>query len=180
MTKQKVIEALYKLTIEISEKYHVYKILFKDDKSINILAKYDYGVFAILKASLANDLMMCIFKILDPEKSCDDANLSFKYLDKNFDLSKQTKNRINHLYELKKKVKQFRHKRLSHNDLKRQLNPLEYEDISFSWLDLSIIIETSQTIINDISREELGHIKDFVPVNVNPELLLHHLNKLAT
>lgn len=179
MNRNETFEALYFAVVEISEKYHVYKTLFRSKESLNILEKYDYGVFAVFQESLANDLKASIFRVLDPYKSCGRENLCFDQLKESFSLSTEIISKISELYEIKEKVKLYRHRKLMHNDLQRILKPEEQEQHLFIWSDISAVVYLSQFIINTISELEFDRSREFIPINVNPDLLLNHLTRLA-
>lgn len=177
---QKEIEiSLYKSVVEISDKLNVYTTLFMDNKSLEILNNYNYGVISIFKNSLGHDIARLIYRLLDPKETkmrnkTSRDNFTFDYYKESFQVTKEIEKRICVLLELKKKTSLYRNRVLSHSDLNTKLG-LEEAPL-LRWKEVNYIIDLMKEILADIFRNNYDQELEFLSISVNPELFLNTLS----
>ncbi|MGL1931958.1 MAG: hypothetical protein OCC45_09375 [Desulfotalea sp.] len=150
----------------IKQKIILYNQLYMTDESVTILNQASPTPFKLIKESLAADIMMSIFRLLDPEKSCGKENLSVAFLKNEF--STYSIHGLNEIFEklksLKKQVEPYRHKILAHNDLKKVVSPATAEKTNFPWDTLQEIVNMLCIILNLIYQNFANAEMSFTPI----------------
>ena len=178
--KQKDIEKiLYYSVIEICDKLNVYKTLFMEENSLKILESCDYGTISIFKDSLGHDIARLIYRLLDPRatrirKNLERENCTFIYYKESFKVSKEIKEKINELIELRKKIALYRNRVLSHSDLNTELK-LEKKPF-LQWKEVNYIINVMKEILIEVFKKHDEELY-FISTNVNPDLFLNALTR---
>ncbi|MDA3917643.1 MAG: hypothetical protein PF690_11815 [Deltaproteobacteria bacterium] len=151
--------------VNIKQKIILYDQLYMTDENVKILNNASPTPFKLIKESLATDIMMSIFRLLDPEKSCGKENLSVAFLKNGFSMcSIQGLNEIfEKLMSLKKQVEPYRHKILAHNDLKKVVSPATATKTNFPWNTLQEIINLLCASLNLIYQNFVNAEMIFIP-----------------
>ncbi len=184
----RIFDYIWGKVVEITDSYNVYDCFFMKKQSLKILNEFNYGIFEVLKKSLARDLMRLIFTLLDPIGKGKKKNIGFRYLEEsikkepfycnNPNKKELFENRFNELYELSKSIKEYRNKALAHNDLNQNFPSSKDEEkiFIFSWYNLTKIITLMQKIISNISQSRKSNTDlGFRSTNVLPDAFIENL-----
>ncbi len=160
---EKALDELYKQVYLVLRNIAFYEELYMDQSSVEILNNKAPKAFAIIQASLANDIMASIFRLLDPIESYGNRNLTLIMLRKPLETKSASTSGIDKLENIKKNIINYRHKFLSHNDLERVITHQNNTQINFPWSAIKefsdvasqLIIHSKKSLFNSDSKLEI-------------------------
>ena len=118
-----VFEDLCKDLASLHGKWRFYLDLFSDADTVDVLSDVARASFQMVDESLGNDIVMAICRLSDPSQLGSHANLSIGVLAKKFSELPEVKQLWDDFEGLCGPVRQYRNKRIGHNDLNTVLQP---------------------------------------------------------
>ena len=169
-------------TANIKSKIDLYDELFMKTETVKLLNDSAPYAFELIRESLAADIMMSIFRLLDPERSCGNENASITLLQKKVSSYSVVgvNDKVNRLMDLKDQVKSYRNKILAHNDLELVVSPATSSNPSFPWTALKEIVELLCDLLNIIFIHFANGEMSFDVINLGSgDALLYCLEQKA-
>ena len=167
-------------TANIKSKIDLFDELYMKEDTVKLLNDSAPYAFELIRESLAADIMMSLFRLLDPKISCGNENASIALL-QNEVLSYSIiglNDKVKRLMDLKNQVKTYRDKVLAHNDLEQIVRPATSLNPSFPWSVLQEIVNLIFDFLNLIFIHFTNGEMSFDIINLGSgDALLWCLNK---
>jgi hypothetical protein len=128
----------------LHSKWQFYLDLFSDRDTINLLNDVAPASVQILEESLRSDITMSIFRLSDR----DHKNLSINTLVKKATKVQELKKLWEDFFSCCEPVRQYRHKRIGHNDLRSVLQPHDNPLPNISRPMIDSILSKATTLMN--------------------------------
>lgn len=171
-----ILDSIYLETYRVIKDIKFYEKLFMESESIEALNSAAPKAFSIIQRSVGNDIMASIFRLLDPEKSCGNENLTLMKLCSIFGNEKDWPEVAHELKKIGGDFKDYRNKILSHNDLSRVVSPSDTETLVFPWSAVLSFSEKAPVLINIVKRQ-ISNSEAFFSIKPKPaDALLRAIN----
>lgn len=159
-------------------KWRLYLDLFSDRETVNLLNDVAMATFQMVEESLRSDLTMSICRLSDPPQSCRQDNLSIKVL----------VDRLPHIpgltalwedfHESCEPVRQYRNKRVGHNDLRAALRSHDAPLPNVARRTIDAILAAAGKLMNHVYRFHVESELHFEPLAIGTgEELVHWLKR---
>jgi HEPN superfamily AbiU2-like protein len=160
-------QAIEKEFIQLNYRWEIFRQLYDSgQENVDLLNKSGSNVFQLMQKLLLDDVMMCLCRLTDRDKSMGNENASLKNIYKKIVLpdliAEEVSELLTELDKHMKKITTLRNKALSHYDLTHALNTELLPKITYDEIDSSI--ETIRDILNKISGELLDSSNEYVPM----------------
>ena len=140
-------------------KWHFYSELYSKEENTKLLSRLALSSFNIIEESLRSDLTMSICRLRDPACTAGKHNLSFEALIKKSSIDGMDE-LLEEFQDACEPIRQYRNKRVGHNDLKTTIEPHENPLPGIGKRDIDNILAIAGRILNSIyqnyTNSELG------------------------
>jgi hypothetical protein len=141
-------------------KWQLYQDLFTSQDDVAVLSEVALATFQIVEEALGTDMTMAICRLSDSHRSCGNDNLSIVTLARQVGQIKGLDALVQQLRNECEPVRQYRDKRIAHNDLNVALKPKENPLPGIGRSRIESILQLAAQILNSVYRSvidaELG------------------------
>ncbi|MEB2187689.1 hypothetical protein VDS18_17610 [Xanthomonas campestris pv. campestris] len=167
---------LFKDLLYLSVKWHEYRVLYGDERSVDLLNRTAGHLFKVVQDVLWDDILLHITRLVSPEKSMGKSNLTLLALPALIDdpeLSCQILQAVEKCKSTCAFTVSHRNKRLAHHDLAMALSNSEKDLDGISRSQIDSVIDEMGRIANLIYGFYLNSYFDLPPAsNGGAEVLL--------
>jgi hypothetical protein len=151
---------LYQEVVSLHAKWQLYLDLFSRPEDTALLSELVRGSFQLIEEALRNDMTMAICRLSDPDQSCGNDNLSIEKLGKQFGTIAGLDLLVQRFLDECKPVREYRNKRVGHNDFRSVLNPIVHPLPGITRSTIVTILQLACQVLNKVYRSfvdgELG------------------------
>jgi len=133
-------------------KWRFYLELFSDRDTVGLLNNVAMASFQMLEESLRSDITMSICRLCDPAKSCGQNNLSINVLVEKFSKVPGLSQLWDDFQRQCEPVRQYRNKRIGHNDLSAALQPHDNPLPNVTRPTIDSILSEATKLVNQVYR----------------------------
>jgi|SRR5271157_1864620 len=131
-------------------KWRFYLELFGTNENAELLSELARASFQIIEESLRNDMTMAIYRLSDPPQSMRKDNLSLPALFQQMDELDNAPILLNDFLVACEAVRQYRNKRIGHNDLNTTIKPQDNPLPGIGREDIDRIVQLAEQILNTV------------------------------
>lgn len=150
----------------LQNKWGFYLGLFADQKNAALLSDLARASFQIIEETLRNDMTMSICRLSDPPRSMGKDNLSLPALAQQCDDVDSVSELLKDFLDACKPVRQYRNKRVGHNDLNTTIKPRDNPLPGIGRSQIERILQLASAILNTIYQRYVDGELYFTPLQV--------------
>lgn len=145
-----IFQGLYEDLVSLHGKWQFYLDLFNDPETVELLNAVAMGSFQMIEESLRSDMTMSICRLTDPAQSCGKDNLSVNVLVDKLRHIPELATLSQKFHDSCKPVRDYRNKRVGHNDLRAALKPRADPLPNVTRVDIEDILASGAKLINHV------------------------------
>jgi len=150
----------------LQRKWDSYLKLFSSQENTSLLSELAQGFFQVIEESLRNDMTMAICRLSDPPKSMGKDNLSLRTLVEQCDERARVSDLLKDFVVACESVRQYRNKRVGHNDLNTTIKPKENLLPGIDRNQIDTILQLAGDILNTIYQQFTDGELYFAPLQI--------------
>ncbi len=150
---QAIFQDLCEDLVSLHGKWQLYLDLFSDRETVDLLNDVAMASFQMLEESLRSDMTMSICRLTDPPQSCGKDNLSIKVLVDRLGHVRGLTALWDNFHACCNRVRDYRNKRVGHNDLHVALRPHDNPLPNVTRADIEAILAAGAELINHAYRD---------------------------
>jgi hypothetical protein len=147
-----IVQLLCQDLASLNAKWHLYLDLFAEKEDVAVLNNTAMGAFQIIEESLRSDMAISIGRLCDPPELWGHQNLSLQKLAEQAKHIQGLVQLLDNFLTISKPVRDYRNKRIAHNDLKANLEPHDNPLPNITRKTIDDILKIGNEILNHILK----------------------------